>query len=139
LFQGRVKPLGYVDRTQIDALYNGCSAVVLPSLFEGFGLPLVEALQNGARVICSDIPAHREQLIRYGCIDQVALVPPMDAAALAAEMERILTNSTNRPPKKGVPPNALNQWTWRDVAETYLNSLAAVTANPARIHQLTAF
>jgi glycosyltransferase involved in cell wall biosynthesis len=129
LFQGRVKPLGYVDRTQINAFYNGCSAVVLPSLFEGFGLPLTEALQNGAVVICSDIPAHREQLMRYGCFDQVARIPPTDTAALAAAMEKILTNSTNRFPKKRVLPNALNRWTWRDVAETYLDSLAAVTAS----------
>jgi glycosyltransferase involved in cell wall biosynthesis len=127
LFGGRIKPLGYVDRTQINALYNKCSAVVLPSLFEGFGLPLIEALQNGAMVICSDIPAHREQLIRYQCPDQVALVPPTDAAALAAEMEKILIKPIDGRVKQPIPPSALNQWTWRDVAEAYLESFAAIT------------
>jgi glycosyltransferase involved in cell wall biosynthesis len=126
LFQGRIKPLGYIDRAQINVLYNACSAVILPSFFEGFGLPLIEALQNGARVICSDIPAHREQLMRYRCIDQVALIPPADAAVLAAEMEKIIV-STPDPQTKRVPPNTLKQWSWRDVAETYLDSLGAVT------------
>jgi glycosyltransferase involved in cell wall biosynthesis len=127
LFQGRIKALGYVDRTQIQELYNRCSAVVLPSFFEGFGLPLIEALQNGATVICSDIPAHREQLIRYGCTDQVALIPPTDASTLAAEMERVLAQASHRSTQKPVPPNALNEWTWRDVAEAYIDSLGAVT------------
>jgi glycosyltransferase involved in cell wall biosynthesis len=127
LLNGRIKALGYVDRTQIGALYEACSAVVLPTYFEGFGLPLLEALQNGATVVCSDIEAHREQLIRYGCVDQVRLFPPSDAHALATEMEKVLTRPTTGLRQNRMPPAALKRWTWRDVAETYLDSLGTVS------------
>jgi glycosyltransferase involved in cell wall biosynthesis len=40
--------------------YLNCEALVAPSLTEGFGLPVAEALLAGCRVVCSDIPAHRE-------------------------------------------------------------------------------
>jgi glycosyltransferase involved in cell wall biosynthesis len=86
LFQDRVKPRGHCARSEVDTLYKCCTAVVLPSAFEGFGLPLIEALENGAEIICSDIPPYREQLLRHGCEDQVRLFPAGDAAALAAEM-----------------------------------------------------
>lgn len=124
LFRGRIKALGYVEPVEINRLYDDCSAVVLPSLFEGFGLPLLEALQKGVPVICSDIPAHGEQLSRYQCRDQVTVVPSSDVAALAAEMEKIVTNGAAL---RHRPPSALQQWTWRDAAEAYIDSLAAVT------------
>jgi glycosyltransferase involved in cell wall biosynthesis len=127
LFQGRIKALGYLDPAEINKLYNDCTAVVLPSLFEGFGLPLLEAQEHGATVICSDIPAHREQLRRYQCDDHVTAVPPTDGSALAREMERIVTKSTAGIGQKQAPPGALKQWTWRDAAEAYLDSLAAIT------------
>jgi glycosyltransferase involved in cell wall biosynthesis len=53
---------GYVDDDTLAALYSGASAVVIPSLAEGFGLPAVEAAACGAPVVLSDLPAHRETL-----------------------------------------------------------------------------
>jgi len=50
---------GY-DDGQLVSSYLGATAVVLPSLYEGFGLPAVEAMQLGVPVICSDIPVLRE-------------------------------------------------------------------------------
>ncbi len=130
LVDGRIKPLGYIDRKQLDALYQKCVAVVLPTFFEGFGLPLIEALQNGARVICSDIPAHREQLTRYGSIEDLALVHPMDHGALADGIEKVLIEDRRSHGKRRVPPPSLTAWTWRDAAEAYLDSLAAVSLEP---------
>ena len=57
---GNVKFLGYVNREDLSALYSGAISAVFPSLFEGFGLPILEALSSGCRVIASDIPVHRE-------------------------------------------------------------------------------
>lgn len=49
-----------VGDAELVSIYQGASALVLPSLYEGFGLPAVEAMQLGVPVICSDIPVLRE-------------------------------------------------------------------------------
>ncbi len=51
---------GYVDDDALAALYRGALAVVCPSLYEGFGLPLVEGMAAGTPVVASDIPVFRE-------------------------------------------------------------------------------
>jgi glycosyltransferase involved in cell wall biosynthesis len=56
----RIRHLGFVDTPQLAALYAGASVVALPSLHEGFGLPLLEAMQCGVPIVASSIPAHRE-------------------------------------------------------------------------------
>ena len=58
----RVKFLGYVNRADLSSLYTGASVLAAPSLFEGFDLPILEALACGCPVIASNIPAHREIL-----------------------------------------------------------------------------
>ena len=50
---------GIID-PELSWLYANCEMLIAPSTIEGFGLPVVEALQCGARVLCSDIPAFRE-------------------------------------------------------------------------------
>jgi glycosyltransferase involved in cell wall biosynthesis len=49
-----------LDDAAVAGMYAGATALVLPSLYEGFGLPAVEAMQLGTPVICSDIPVLRE-------------------------------------------------------------------------------
>lgn len=56
----RVRFLGACDDARLAELYAACRCVVLPSLREGFDLPLVEALRAGAPVAASDLPVHRE-------------------------------------------------------------------------------
>jgi glycosyltransferase involved in cell wall biosynthesis len=51
---------GYVEDEHLPALYSGAELFVLPSMYEGFGLPPLEAMASGAPVACSDIPALRE-------------------------------------------------------------------------------
>lgn len=60
--QGRVVWLDYVERDELRALYHAAGMFVFPSLAEGFGLPVLEALACGLRVIASDLPALREVL-----------------------------------------------------------------------------
>ena len=68
-----------LDDAEIDAAYRGAQALVFPSLAEGYGLPIVEALARGTRVFASDIPVHRE-IGREWC----AYFDPHDPARLAA-------------------------------------------------------
>jgi len=57
--EGVIYP-GFVSDEELVALYQHARAFVFPSLYEGFGLPIIEALANGCPVIASDIPAFRE-------------------------------------------------------------------------------
>jgi glycosyltransferase involved in cell wall biosynthesis len=56
----RIALLGHVPASRLSALRNGAIAVVVPSLKEGFGLPVLEAMQAGVPIIASDTPALRE-------------------------------------------------------------------------------
>ena len=127
LFQGRIKPRGYCMRSEVDTLYKCCTAVVLPSAFEGFGLPLIEALEHGAEIICSDIPPYREQLSRHDCENQVWLVPAGDATALSAEIQKVLIASRQSLWRKRSRSTSLQRWTWKDAAVAYVESLAALS------------
>ena len=49
-----------LSESELHWCYHNCEALVAPSIVEGFGLPVAEAIMSGCRVVCSDIPAHRE-------------------------------------------------------------------------------
>ena len=57
---GRVRLLGVVPDSDLTALLQGARFLFFPSLFEGFGLPVLEAIRLGTPVACSDVPALRE-------------------------------------------------------------------------------
>ncbi|HYL04457.1 MAG TPA: glycosyltransferase family 1 protein, partial [Thermoanaerobaculia bacterium] len=58
--EGWLRYLGYVPPVQLAALYRGAAVVALPSLYEGFGMPAVEAMAAGAPLVLSDLPVFRE-------------------------------------------------------------------------------
>ncbi len=76
---------GYVRDDELAALYARATALVFPSRYEGFGLPVLEAMTVGGAVICADASTMPE----VGG-DAVLYFPPDDARALAAQIERLL-------------------------------------------------
>jgi glycosyltransferase involved in cell wall biosynthesis len=83
-FQERVLQIAWVAEDGLRGLYRAADVFVLPSLYEGFGLPILEALASGAPVVCSDLELFRE-------IGGAAalFVDPRDPAALAAAIARV--------------------------------------------------
>lgn len=76
---------GYIPDEDLPALYSGAAAFVFPSLYEGFGLPILEAMACGTPVIASDIEAFREI---YG--DAAMLVNPREPKEIAHALQFII-------------------------------------------------
>jgi glycosyltransferase involved in cell wall biosynthesis len=87
----KVRHLGRVDGARLPGLYRGALALVFPSLYEGFGLPVAEAMAAGLPVIASDTPAIAEI-----ADDAAELVDPLDVEALAAAMRRLAADPERR-------------------------------------------
>ncbi|MCF8033791.1 MAG: glycosyltransferase family 4 protein [Desulfarculaceae bacterium] len=82
--QGRVRRLGYVPGPELPALYQGAAALVYPSLYEGFGLPVLEALACGAPVVTSraaSLPEVGGEAALY--------LDPLDDQSMLHALERI--------------------------------------------------
>ena len=77
---------GYVPDADLPALYTGAACVLVPSLYEGFGFPVLEAMACGAPVICSQASSLPEL-----AGDAAILIHPTDDEALAAHVTRVLT------------------------------------------------
>ena len=82
-----VEILGGVPQNDLPALYAGARAFIFPSLYEGFGLPPLEAMACGTPVLASDIPALREV-----CGDAALYCDSLDAQKLADALARLLTD-----------------------------------------------
>ena len=85
----------------------------MPSLVEGFGLPVLEAMMRGVPVACSDIPALRE--IAGDC---AVLFDPLDPASIAHALERLLGDGAERERAARRRPRACAaRFTWEATAE----------------------
>jgi glycosyltransferase involved in cell wall biosynthesis len=103
---------GFVTDETLACLYTAASAVALPSLAEGFGLPAVEAATCGAPVVLSDLPAHRESLRDGGLY-----FPARDTAALAAALATMLDDPSERSALAARGRAAVAGLTWEAAAE----------------------
>ncbi len=80
-----VEFVGYVPDDELGKLYKNALATVVPSLMEGFGLPVLEALANKSLVLAADIPSLKE----VGK-DAVLYVDPFNITSLSAKMQHIV-------------------------------------------------
>jgi glycosyltransferase involved in cell wall biosynthesis len=86
-----VRILGWVTQDELEGLYAAATALVFPSLYEGFGLPVLEAMARGVPVACSN----RSSLPEVAG-DAALLFDPEDTAAIASSIERLLVDSDLR-------------------------------------------
>ena len=108
---------GFVSDLTLACLYSRATAVVLPSLAEGFGLPAVEAAACGAPVVLSDLPAHRESLGDGGLY-----FDPRDTAALTAALTLMVVEPDTRASFAARGHHAVAGLTW-DAAAVCLREL----------------
>jgi glycosyltransferase involved in cell wall biosynthesis len=109
---------GYVTDDDLNALYNLCEVFVFPSLYEGFGLPLLEAMTCGAPAIASNASSMPEILG-----DPEALFDPRDPIAMARMMEGLLDNPYRRKRLGEANRHRARQFSWDAVAWRFIESL----------------
>jgi len=107
-----LRELGYVDDGMLPGLYAGALALAMPSLYEGFGLPCLEAMACGTPVVASNTTVLPET-----CGRAAQLVDPHDETAFAEALHRLATDEDFR---EAMATDALAQaapFTWRRTAE----------------------
>ncbi|NEQ71103.1 MAG: glycosyltransferase family 4 protein, partial [Symploca sp. SIO2D2] len=118
-YKERVKAPGFVSSDDLKRFYATCSAVVLPSSYEGFGLPYVEAVSYGSPIISSNIEPFQEQLRRYDYGDRSTICSQVETsdwkAAMQASLEKPLSPLT-----KDQIEAKLSLWSWDSAANRYL-------------------
>lgn len=114
-YPNRVRILGFVDESDLPALYRNAVLFVFPSWYEGFGLPVLEAMACGVPVVCSNASSLPEV-----AGDAALLVDPLDTDGLAAAMARVLEDPDLRREMiaKGIAQAA--RFTWAQAARQLL-------------------
>ena len=112
---GQVRLPGYIPAEALPALYAGAAMLVYPSLYEGFGLPLVEAMASGTPVITSNRSSMPEVVGDAGI-----LVEPEDEAMIAEAIHQLLEDSqaAQRLQQQGL--ERARQFTWERCAQQTL-------------------
>jgi glycosyltransferase involved in cell wall biosynthesis len=110
--RARVHVLGRVSDEDLVELYQGADCLLFPSLYEGFGLPVLEAMACGTPVICADRTSLPEVAGEAG-----VLVDPDDPAAFAAELRELLGSPARRQELAAAGIRRARQFTWQRAAE----------------------
>ena len=103
--------LGFVDDDDLPALYSAARMLVMPSLYEGFGLPILEAMACGAPVIAGNLSSLPEVVGQAGL-----LVDPYDAGAIAAAIIQVESDSRCRKALIEAGLQQARQFTWERAA-----------------------
>ncbi|MBW7881584.1 MAG: glycosyltransferase family 4 protein [Caldilineaceae bacterium] len=106
---------GFIPTHELPALYGAAEAFIYPSLFEGFGLPVLEAMACGAPVICS-----QAQSLLEVAGDAALTFPPHDVTALAHAIQLLLTQPRLRERLQKEGRDRAARFSWRRTAEATL-------------------
>ncbi len=118
--EDRVVVTGYIEDSQIGSLYRNAELFVMPSLFEGFGMPVVEALGLGTPVLTSGLPVLREVSLdsAYYLGDD-----PCDEAAMARQLTELLGQGRTVRPSADFIETIRSRFSPKTIAKQYMDLL----------------
>jgi alpha-1,3-rhamnosyl/mannosyltransferase len=113
-----VQTLGYVPDEDLGALYRGAEAFCYPSLYEGFGIPVLEAMRSGTAVLTSGVSSMPEVAGDAGCY-----VDPLDTADIARGLAELLADPAARERRVQLGLRQAERLTWEQTARAVLAAL----------------
>ncbi|MEM9556265.1 MAG: glycosyltransferase family 1 protein [Acidobacteriota bacterium] len=123
----RIQLLGHVAQEALPAIYRGASLFLYPTLYEGFGLPVVEAMASGTPVITSNTSALKEIAAGYA-----HLVNPLDVEAMAKAIVQCASDSDHATSLATAGQRRANDFDWRKTAERTLEIYRLALGAPPR-------
>lgn len=121
----KVQLLGHVAEEALPAIYQGASLFLYPTLYEGFGLPVIEAMASGVAVITSNGSALKEIAEGYA-----HLVDPLDVQAIADAIAYCMTDVDHREALAKLGRRRAEDFRWKRTAEKTLEIYRSVLASP---------
>jgi len=128
---GEVILLGHVAGEALPAIYQGASLFLYPTLYEGFGLPVIEAMASGVPVITSNTSALKEIAEGYA-----HLVDPLDVAAIADAIVQMMGDVDHRQSLAKLGRRRAEDFRWRRTAERTLEVYRGAISSYSRHHRL---
>ncbi|HEV7491048.1 MAG TPA: glycosyltransferase family 1 protein, partial [Rhodanobacteraceae bacterium] len=119
---GKARRLGYVDERELPLIYAGAHAFAFPSLYEGFGLPVLEAMASGVPVLTSNVSSLPEI-----AGDAALTVDPRDETAVAEGLERLLADSSWRSIASARGIARAREFPWSRCVESTVDAYRAVS------------
>ena len=113
---------GFIDDDDLPAVYSGAALFVFPSLYEGFGLPPLEAMACGVPVVTSNVSSMPEV-----AGDAAVLVDPRDVDGLASAIARVSGDEALRASLRAAGIARARQFSWETTARRTLDAYAALT------------
>jgi glycosyltransferase involved in cell wall biosynthesis len=111
------RTLGFVSEDELAALYRAAEVLVMPSTYEGFGLPVLEAMRMGTPVICA-----RASSLPEVAGEAAVLVDPTDDAELARVLDRVLSDDALRARMRAASLAQSARFTWDETARQTLEA-----------------
>lgn len=116
--RGEMIRLGYVVQEDLPFIYSGAHAFIYPSIYEGFGLPVLEAMASGIPILCSQKTAMAE--FAEGA---AILVDPLSLSEITQGLKRLLLDKENNASLTRVGLETAKNYTWKIAIERWVSVL----------------